>query len=108
MLILFDNNVPRGLARVLASHTIREAREQGWDRLQNGELLRVAEDAGFHVMITSDKSIRYQQNLKGRTMALVVSTQGRWRAVRKKLIEIAQAVDAATPGSYTEVNIPFE
>ena len=108
MLILFDNNVPRGLARVLLGHTVHEAREQGWDRLQNGELLRVAEEAGFHVMITSDKSIRYQQNLEGRIIALVVLTQGRWRAIRKRLTEITRAVDAAGPGSYTEVEIPFE
>jgi len=108
VLILFDNNVPRGLARVLVGHNIREAREHGWDRLENGELLRVAEETGFHVMVTSDKSIRYQQNLEGRTIALVVLTQGRWGAVRKRLMEIVQAVNAATPGSYTEVEIPFE
>lgn len=108
MLVLFDNNVPRGLARALTSHTVRESREQGWDRLQNGELLRVAERSGFHVMVTSDKSIRYQQNLEGRTIALVVLTQGRWHLVRKRLTEIAQAVDAARPGSYTEVEIPFK
>jgi len=99
VLVLFDNNVPRGLARVLVGHTVREAREQDWDRLQNGELLRVAEDAGFHVMVTSDKSIRYQQNLEGRKIALVVLTQGRWSAVRKRLTEIAQAVDASRPAS---------
>lgn len=108
MLVLFDNNVPRGLARALAGHTVREARQHGWDRLQNGELLRVAEETGFHIMVTSDKRIRYQQNLEGRKIALVVLTQGRWGAVRKRLMEIAQAVNAATPGSYTEVQIPFE
>lgn len=108
MLVLFDNNVPRGLTRALIGHTVRESREQGWDRLQNGELLRVAEETGFHVMVTSDKSIRYQQNLESRRIALVVLTQGRWRAVRKRLTEIAQAVDAARPGTYTEVEIPFE
>jgi hypothetical protein len=108
VLILFDNNVPRGLALALTGHIVREARELGWDKLENGELLRVAEHAGFHVMITSDKNIRYQQNLADRTIALVVLTQGRWSVVRKKLIEIAQAVNAATSGSYTEVEIPFE
>ncbi|HEV2961005.1 MAG TPA: hypothetical protein VG649_04205 [Candidatus Angelobacter sp.] len=49
MLILFDNNVPRGLTRALPDHTVTEARERGWDALQNGDLLRVAEDAGFQI-----------------------------------------------------------
>ena len=108
MLILFDNNVPRGLARALTDHGVTEARERGWGALRNGDLLRVAEDAGFHVMVTSDKRIKFQQNLEGRAIALVVLTQGRWGPVRKRLAEIAAAVNAATPGSYTEVFIPFE
>jgi hypothetical protein len=57
--------------------------------------------------VTSDKGIRYQQNLTGRKLALVVLTQGRWRLVRLRLGAIAAAVDAATPGSYAEVEIPI-
>ncbi len=74
---------------------------------KNGDLLRAAEDAAFDVLVTSDKGIRYQQNLTGRKLALVVLTQGRWRLVRQRLGAIAAAVDAATPGSYTEVEIPI-
>jgi hypothetical protein len=107
VLILFDNNVPRGLARTLNAHTVVEARERGWHLFKNGDLLRAAEDAAFDVLVTSDKGIRYQQNLTGRKLALVVLTQGRWRLVRQRLGAIAAAVDAATPGSYTEVEIPI-
>jgi len=106
--ILFDNNAPRGVARALADRTVTEARERGWDALRNGDLLNVAEQAGFDVMVTSDKSLKYQQNLTGRKLALVVLTRGRWGSVRRRLVEIAAAVNAATPGSYTEVDIPFE
>ena len=81
MLILFDNNVPRGLARTLNAHTVVEARERGWHLFENGDLLRAAEDAAFDVLVTSDKGIRYQQNSTGRKLALVVLTQGRWRLV---------------------------
>jgi hypothetical protein len=108
VLILFDNNVPRGLARALAAHTVTEARERGWHLLKNGDLLKAAEDAAFDVFITSDKSIRYQQNLTNRKLAIVVLSQGRWRLVRQRLGAIATAVDAATPGSYTEVEIPMD
>ena len=104
MLILLDNNAPRGLA----GHTVTEARERGWATLKNGELLSVAEQAGFDVLVTADKNIRYQQNLGGRKIAIIVLTQLRWTLVRKRLVEIASAVNAASPGSFAEVEIPFE
>lgn len=107
MLILFDNNVPRGLARTLHAHTVVEARERGWHLLKNGDLLEAAEEAAFDLFITSDKNIRYQQNLTGRKLAVLVLSQGRWRLVRQRLGAIAAAVDAATPGSYSEVEIPI-
>jgi hypothetical protein len=106
VLILFDNNVPRGLARALTSHTIVESQERGWRLFKNSDLLRAAEDAAFDVLVTRDKGIRHQQNLSGRKLALVVLSQGRWRLVRQGLEAIAAAVDAATPGSYVEVEIP--
>jgi len=108
LLILFDNNVPRGLARSLTPHEVVEARERGWHTLKNGDLLKAAEDAGFDVLVTSDKGIKYQQNLSGRKLALVVLSQGRWRLVRMRLEAIAAAVDATTPSSYTEVEIPVD
>jgi hypothetical protein len=108
VLILFDNNVPRGLAGALTSHEVVEARERGWHTLKNGDLLRAAEDAAFDVLVTSDKGIKYQQNLSGRKLALVVLSQGRWRLVRQRLKAIAAAGDAAAPGSHTEVEIPVD
>ena len=108
MLILLDNNAPRGLVRALTGHTVTEARERGWAMLKNGELLSVAEQAGFEVLVTADKNIRYQQNLEGCKVAIVVLTQLRWGLVRGMLAEIAAAVNTSTPGSYTEVDIPFE
>ena len=108
MLILLDNNAPRGLVRALASHTVTEARERGWATLKNGELLSIAGQAGFEVLITADKNIRYQQNLMEHKIAIVVLTQLRWKLVRKKLTEIGAAVNLASPGSFAEVEIPFE
>jgi hypothetical protein len=66
MLVLFDNGTPRNLARHLIDHhTITEARARGWDKLENGELLMAAEAAGFEVILTTDRNLRYQQNLIG-------------------------------------------
>jgi hypothetical protein len=106
MLVLFDNGTPRGIARALERHTVRETRQQGWDTFRNGELLDAAEAAGFDVLLTTDKNIRYQQNLTGRKIAIVVLGNGRWRLIRSALDPIAAAVEAATPGSYTEVDVP--
>ena len=109
MRILFDHGTPRGIARTLADHTVITAYAQGWDRLNNGALLRAAEDAAIDVLLTTDQRIRYQQNLANRQIAIVVLTgTTRWTRVRLHLDRIAVAVNAATPGSYTEVAIPFD
>jgi hypothetical protein len=54
MRILFDQGAPLPIAAYLREHTVRTAFEEGWDTLANGELLRVAEDAGFDVLLTAD------------------------------------------------------
>ena len=108
MRILFDHGTPRGIARALADHTVITAYAQGWDRLNNGALLRAAEDAAIDVLLTTDQRIRYQQNLADLQIAIVVLTgTTRWTRVRLHLDRIAAAVNAATPGSYAEVAISF-
>jgi hypothetical protein len=69
-------------------------------------LLDEAERAGFDVVLTADKNMRYQQNLKGRRIALIVSSTPQWPILRLNTERIAAAVDAATPGCYVEVEIP--
>ena len=54
MRILFDQGVPVPIAAYLREHTVRTALEEGWDTLANGDLLRVTEDAGFDVLLTTD------------------------------------------------------
>jgi predicted nuclease of predicted toxin-antitoxin system len=108
MLILFDNGTPRGLARFLAGHRVEEARGRGWEELANGELIDVAEQAGFEVIVTTDKNIKHQQNLKDRKIALVVLEHSQWPMVRLVAETIVTAVGAAEPGSYLEVAVPFK
>ena len=109
MLVLFDHGTPKGLARALPGHTIHTAQAKGWDTLSNGELLNAAEEAAFDLLLTTDRRIRYQQNLAVRRIALVVLTGStRWSRVRRHVDRIAAAVAGATPGSYSEVEIPFD
>ena len=107
MLVLFDNGTPAPLRDALKGHTVVEAIERGWDRLVNGELLAVAEAAGFEVLLTTDKNMRYQQNLTGLKIAFVVLGNSKWPVVRRYVERVVAAVDAATPGSYIEVDIPL-
>jgi hypothetical protein len=108
MLILFDHVTPGGIARFLLGHTIIKAKDRGWNTLSNGDLLAEAEQAGFDLLLTADKNMRYQQNLGGRRIALVVLSTPRWPVVRLHLEKIAAAINAATPGSYAEVDIPIK
>jgi hypothetical protein len=108
MLILFDNGTPRGLAHFLIGHTVEEAWARGWEELANGELIDAAEQAGFEVMVTTDKNIHYQQNLTARRIALVVLEHSQWPMVRLVEGNIAAAVNAALPGSYMEIDVPFK
>lgn len=107
MRILFDHGTPSGIAGALSDHEVTEARERSWDRISNGDLLKVAEADGFDLLLTTDKRIRYQQNLTNRKIAIVVLGNSTWRIVRLHLDRVALAVNEAVPGSYAEVDIPF-
>lgn len=108
MRILFDHGTPAPLIPLLQGHAVTKANERGWDRISNGELLKAAEAAGFDLLLTTDKRIRYQQNLTGRKIAIVVLGNSTWRIVRLYFDRIAIAVNQATPGSYAVVDIPFK
>jgi hypothetical protein len=69
MRILFDQGTPAPLIAFLIGHVVDKVRAMGWDTLPNGDLLTAAEAAGFEVLITTDKNLRYQQNLTGRLSA---------------------------------------
>jgi len=107
MLILFDQSTPAPLRHHLKAHSVTEARDLGWDRLVNGDLLNVAEAAGFELFLTADKNLRYQQNLTSRKIAIVVIGNAQWRVLRLYVDRVVSVVDVATPGSYAEVSIPF-
>jgi len=108
MRILFDHGTPAPLHAFLTGHTVRDAKAQGWDTFKNGDLLTAAEAAGFDVLITTDKNIRHQQNLTTRTIAIVVLGNAQWPVLRLHVAQVVTAVNAAIPGSFTEVDIPAD
>lgn len=72
MKVLLDHNVPKSLAKLLDGHVASTARGQGWDKLQNGNLLQAAADAGFTALLTCDANMRYQQSESGLPLRIVV------------------------------------
>jgi predicted nuclease of predicted toxin-antitoxin system len=108
MRILFDQATPLPIRPYLKGHEVRTAAQQGWDQLKNGELLVAAEADGFDVLLTTDKNMRYQQNLAGRKIAVVILSLQQWPSLQPHVQLVAEAVNAALPGSYTEIDLPRE
>ena len=106
MRILLDQSAPKGIARFLPEHSVETCADRGWQTLTNGDLLCTAEAAGFEVFLTADKNLRYQQNLAGRLIAIVVLGTPQWPSVQMHISGVVDAVENAAAGSYTLVEIP--
>jgi predicted nuclease of predicted toxin-antitoxin system len=70
--ILFDHNVNRRFRKHLAGHIVETAREKAWEKLANGVLLQAAADAGFDLLVTTDKNLEHQQNLGALPIPIVL------------------------------------
>ena len=78
----------------------------GWEELSNGALLASAESSGFAVMITGDQNLSYQQNLKGRRLALIVLSTNDWNILKHYSKLVITALNAAEPCSFQRVEVP--
>lgn len=103
MKILIDQNVSARLARLLPGHDVVHASRKGWAELTNGELLSAAEVDGFEVMITADQNIRYQQNLTGRRIVLLVLSTNQLDILFANVDCIRAALDQVSVGGYLVV-----
>lgn len=105
MRILFDQGTPVPLRRHLHPFTVDTTGEMGWSTVTNGDLLKLAEDNGYEVFVTTDQNLRYQQNLTGRDIGIVVLMSTSWPRIQKRIPEILAAISAAHGGVYEEVAI---
>ena len=94
MKILFDQGVPKPLQTHLAGHEVRRAFQLGWADKKNGELLAVAEQAGFDVLVTTDQNLLHQQNLRGRKMAVFILGRGNWPEIKPHAEKIAAEINS--------------
>jgi len=104
--VLFDEGVPVGIRASLVGFKIDTAAEAGWAGMANGDLIAAAEQAGYEILVTTDRNLRYQNNLTSRLISLVVLGTTQWPAIRPHVALVYQAVLDVTPGSYVEVSFP--
>ncbi len=104
MKVLFDQGTPAPLRDALTGHSVTTVYEQGWDQLANGDLLRVAE-AAFDAFVTTDQNLRYQQNLTGRKLAILILPTTSWPKLRAHTAKVATAIAALRSGDYVELQI---
>ena len=90
----------------LSRHAVETAYEKGWGGLKNGDLLTRAEAEGFDALVTTDQNLRYQQNLSGRQIGVVVLLTTSRPRIRKHVALVARALDNLPPGGYEEVAFP--
>ena len=102
MKILLDENLPKPLGRIFVQHLVSTVQEEGLAGTRNGDLLARAEGK-FDVFLTADKNLRYQQNLSGRTIAIVEVPTNRLPLLRSIFARISRAVDQIKPGDYVEI-----
>ena len=106
MRILFDQGTPVPLRCSLNGHVVATAYELGWSTVTNGDLIRLAEQEGYELLITTYTNLRYQQNLRSRSIAILVLTTTSWPRIRQVTSDIQAAVAAITAGDYQKLSIP--
>lgn len=105
MKILLDHNLDRRLKRHLTRHVAATTQEQGWADVLNGELIALAEDEGFDILLTADANIRKQQNITGRKIAILIlrAFDNRLSTHVETLTEVEQALAKIKPGDILQV-----
>lgn len=105
MKILFDDNTPAPLAAFLRNYVVVRADQTGWQGLQNGALLSAAEKENFDLLLTCDQNIRYQQNLAGRKLAVVMLSSNHWPTLKPVADAIAAALDLVRTGQVIHIDV---
>jgi predicted nuclease of predicted toxin-antitoxin system len=105
MKILFDQGTPLPLRKFLSGHAVFTLRFLGWSTFSNGILLDKAERENFDCFVTTDRNLKYQQNLSTRKIAIFALSTTNWNLIRPRAFEIAAAIGNVKPGTYAEFAI---
>ena len=105
MTILLDESVPRLVKTQLSEFSITTVQEMGWSGRKNGDLLKAAEQH-FTIFITADQQLRYQQNLTGKPLSIIVLPTNQVPLVTTLLPRIREAIAEIQPATIIEVPLP--
>jgi predicted nuclease of predicted toxin-antitoxin system len=103
--VLVDECVPLKLVRLLTGHVFNTAQQKGWDGFSNGKLLALSEPE-FDLFLTSDRNLQYQQNLKGRKIAILLLSTNHWQTLKKRVELVQAALDKISSGEFVRLEIP--
>jgi predicted nuclease of predicted toxin-antitoxin system len=106
--ILLDHNLDWRISDHIAGHEVHTTHEMAWDTLKNGALMTEAEKSQFSVLITSDKGIKAQQTMKGRSIAVVIlrAPNNRLETHLAMISQIVQVVSVIQLGQVIEIFHP--
>lgn len=104
MRILLDECVPWPVRKLISGHEWQNAKLCGWGGIENGELLRLAEGK-FDLFITADQNLRYQQNLAGRSIAILELSTNKLRRIQAAAGLIQSAIAGIRPAEYRRLEI---
>jgi predicted nuclease of predicted toxin-antitoxin system len=102
--VLVDECVPLKLVRLLSGHTFATAQQKGWGGFKNGKLLTLAEPE-FDLFLTSDRNLQYQQNLRGRKIAVLLLSTNHWPTLKKQVPLVQTALGKIRPNEFVRLEI---
>ena len=105
MRILLDEGVPDIIQKRLSKFSIFSVQEMGWRGVKNGILLDLMAD-DFRIIITTDKNLPSQQNLKKRQIAAIILPTNEVPTVIELLPQIEEAIAAVSPGEFKQLEMP--
>jgi predicted nuclease of predicted toxin-antitoxin system len=102
MKILIDESLPRYTLQIVQGYEAYTVQYMGWGGTKNGELLSRAE-GNFDVFLTADKNLQHQQNMTGRSLAIVVFPSNKLSVVKKMEMPLKHALQTIAPSMVVEL-----
>lgn len=106
MKVVVDEGVPRNLVVALRAYGLDARRlPREWLGLSNGKLVSAADDAEFQGLLTNDRNMASQTNLRGRRIRVVALPSTKASMIEDRARDIADTIAVALPGRHTVIDM---
>jgi hypothetical protein len=108
MKVLLDENLPHQIRQELPEHEVFTTAYMHWRGVENGQLLRLASEAGFDVVLANDRGLEHEQNLDALPVAVVVLMPRRntIEAIRPLYPRLLAVLANLRPGEFVKISGP--